>query len=162
MNKKLKVDDIFDSISIKAFSNEIMNSRKCTGDDKFSYDVLEKKRDNKTYLLTPIHVSVRDVIDMGNSKCNKCYGTSKKIINILKEKIANPDDFLMLAKRSMEGLNEEQKKILIEEEKQNKFWKILLPCNCAMKKLIKKEDFILSNDMNNIIIKVICEEKFGD
>lgn len=162
MDKKLKVDDIFDSISINAFSKEIMNSRRCIGDDDFSYDVLEKKKDNKTYFLIPKHISVKEVINLGNSKCKRCYGSGKKIINILKEKIPNTNDYLMLSRRSMANITEDQKKLLIEEEKQNKFWRILLPCECAMKNLIKKEDLILSNDMNNIIIKVICEEKSGE
>lgn len=162
MKNKIDIDKVFNSIETKILSTEIMNDRRCAGDDRFSYKIIERKKGNKTYILTPIHISVRDVIDMGNSRCKKCYGSGKKIISILKEKIKNPDDFLMLANRSMINLTEEQKKIIIEEEKKNKFWKILLPCDCAMKNLIKNGDFILSNNMNNIIIKVICEEKSED
>ena len=153
------VEDLFGSSLAKAIYKEILDSRKCVGDDAFSYTTIEKDHEGKTYVIIPRHVPVGESMSYGNSSCKHCYGSGKKIINMEKNKISNTDDFLMLSDIRIDGLTEEQKKIVIEKEKQKKFWRILLPCPCTIKKMLKKGKQIVSNDLNNIVIEITCTEK---
>jgi hypothetical protein len=157
--KKYIVEDLFSSALTRAIYKEIMNSRKCTGDDQFSYQPIEKDFEGKKYIIYARHIPVGEAMSYAKSSCNKCYGSGKKIMNIEKDRIPNTDDFMMLSSVSLKGLTEEQQKIVIEREKATKFWKILLPCPCTIKGLIKKGVQVLSNDLNNILIEITCTEK---
>lgn len=159
VDRKYIVEDLFGSNLAKAIYKEILNSRKCNGDDDFSYSIIEKDHEGKTYVITPRHVPIGESMSYGNSSCNKCYGSGKMVINMEKSKISNTDDFIMLSDVRLDGLTEEQKKIVVEKEKQRKFWRVLLPCPCTIKKMLKKKKQIVSNDLNNIVIEITCTEK---
>lgn len=150
------LEGIFSQMLVNAIYKDIMASRKCVGEDDFSYDVLERPFGEKTYIITTRHIPVSESMKYGNSSCNKCYGSGKKIINIEKSKIANTKDFVMLSSESTRGLSEEQ---IVEQEKKNKFWRVMLPCSCAIKRMLKKGMYIYANDMNNIVVEITCVEK---
>lgn len=157
--KLYEVEDVFQPNLAKIIYKEIMDSRKCVGDDQFEYAVLEKVSGDKTYIITARHVSLGEVVIYGKSNCNDCYGTGRKMMIIDKGQIKNPNDFMMLASTSLKGLTPEQQKIVIEKEKASKTWKVLLPCHCAIKNMIKKGRQILSNDLKNVVIEIACIEK---
>lgn len=157
--KTYLVEDVFNHSLSKAIYKEILSTRRCSGEDKFSYDTIEKSHENVTYLIMPRHIPLVESMSFGNSNCNSCYGSGKIIMNVGKDKIENTDDFMMLASIPLKGLTEEQKKIVIEKEKKAKFWRVVLPCRCTIKSMLKKGMQIISNDMNNIVIELTCTEK---
>jgi len=156
--KTYVVEELFGSMS-KMIYKEIMDTRKCEGDDQFSYQPIEKIRDDKVYVITARHVQIGETMSYAKSSCNQCYGSGKKIINIEKNKIGNTDDYMMLASVSLKGLTEEQQQIVLEREKKSKFWKVLLPCPCTIKSMVKKNMQVLSNGLNNIVVELTCTEK---
>lgn len=160
--KKYMVDDLFPPVLTKVIYKEILDSRKCIGDDQFSYEDIEKSVDDKTYVISARHIQIGEAMSYAKSSCNKCYGSGKKIMNVEKNRISNIDDFLMLSSIPLKGLTEEQQKIVIEKEKAAKFWKILLPCPCTIKGMVKKGVQVLSNDLNNILLEITCIEKSSE
>lgn len=162
VKKSLVLETIFPITMVNAIYKEIQNSRKCVGDDKFTYDVIEKSHNDKTYVIESRHIPVQECMGYGKSSCNKCYGTGKKIMSVEKSRIQHVEDFVMIASTSFNGLSEEQKKIVIEKEKAAKFWKVLLPCQCTIKNMLKKNMHIVSNDLNNIVIEITCTEKISE
>ena len=144
---------------VEAIYKEIQASRRCAGDDLFTYSPIEKSKGDKTYVITSRHVSVRECMTFSNSSCNKCWGTGRIIKEVEKHTIPNVEDFVMLSSISFAGLSEEQRKIVLEKEKSTKFWKLLLPCSCTIKRMLKKGKQIVSNDMRNIVIEITCTEK---
>lgn len=157
--KTYVLDEVFDHALVKSIYKEIMDSRKCTGDDAFTYDTIEKTKDGKTYVIASRHVSVGECMRFSKSNCNKCYGTGRKMMEMDKKEIPNVQDFIMMASTPISGLSEEQKKIVIEREKAKKYWRILLPCPCTIKNMLKKNMQIVSNELNNIVIEITCTEK---
>lgn len=159
VKKTYMLEELFDHTLIDAIYKEIMTSRTYAKDDIFTYAPIEKTKDDKTYVVTSRHVSVKECMTFANSSCNKCWGTGRKIMEIDKGNVPNVEDFIMLASVPLDGLSEEQKKIAIEKEKTFKFWRILLPCSCTLKKMIKSGKQIVNNDMHNIIVEITCTEK---
>jgi hypothetical protein len=150
---------LFDETMLKIIYKEIMDSRKCVGDDKFTYDTIEKSNRSKTYTIESRHMPFDEVRRFSNSSCKECNGTGKKLMDVEKGNIPNTQDFIMLSSESYTNLTEEQKKIAIDREKTKKFWRIALPCRCTLKNMLKNGLLILSNSMGNIVIELTCTEK---
>jgi DnaJ-class molecular chaperone len=159
--KTYVVEELFGSLS-KMIYKEIMDTRKCEGDDQFSYQPLERTHGGKTYVITARHIQIGETMSYAKSSCNHCYGSGKKIMNMGKSSISNTDDYMMLASVSLKGLTEEQQQIVLEREKKSKFWKVLLPCPCTIKSMVKKNMQVLSNGLNNIVVELTCTEKVVD
>lgn len=159
VTKIFVLEELFDRTMVEALYKEIQASRKCIGDDVFTYTPIEKTKGDKTYVITPRHVPVRECMTFSNSSCKKCWGTGRVIKEVEKHTIPNVEDFIMLSSISFDGLSEEQKKIVLEKEKATKFWRLLLPCSCTIKRMLKKGKQIVSNDMRNIVIEITCTEK---
>jgi hypothetical protein len=159
--KVFSVEELFGSMS-KVIYKEIMDTRKCIGDDLFTYDPLEREHDGKTYVIASRHIQIGETMSYAKSGCNQCYGSGKKIMNIEKNRISKTDDYLVLASVSLKGLTEEQTQAVLEIEKKNKFWRVLLPCPCTIKSMVKKGINVLSNDLNNIVVEITCTEKVAE
>lgn len=159
VQKTFQLENLFDRTMVEAIYKEIQASRRCAGDDVFTYAPIEKTKGDKTYVITSRHMSVRECMTFSNSSCNKCWGTGRIIKEVEKHTIPNVEDFVMLSSISFAGLSEEQRKIVLEKEKSTKFWKLLLPCSCTIKRMLKKGKQIVSNDMRNIVIEITCTEK---
>lgn len=157
--KEYIVEEIFNPTMVSTIYKEIMATRKCVGDDEFTYSPIEKATGGKTYIIVAKHLRIGEVMSQAKSSCNKCYGSGKKMMLMGKDQIPNPNDFLMLTDTSLKGFTEEQKRIVVEQEKQKKFWKVLLPCPCTIKSMVKKGRHIVSNELNNIVAEVTCTEK---
>jgi hypothetical protein len=159
MNNKNIIDKIFDPVIIKSLSKEIFATRRNVGDDDFIYDKLEKVINGKTYILTPVHLTMDKITDRAKNSCKDCNGTGRKVIRYLKEDISNPLDYVILSDVPTKGLSEEEIKEVVEREKKNKYWRVVIPCRCTIKSMIESGEFILSNREQNIIIRVDCIEK---
>jgi hypothetical protein len=157
--KTYAVDEIFNSIMAKAIYKDIMDSRKYVGEDYFTYDTIERVSGEKTYVISARHIRISETMSYAKPSCNKCYGTGKKVMCIEKKNINNTEDYIILASVSLKGLTEEQKMAVIEEEKKGKFWTVLFPCPCTTKSMLKIYKNIVANELRNIVLEVICEEK---
>lgn len=160
MSEKVQnIEQLFNKSFVQTIIKEIFDSRKCVGEDNFSYTEIEKVANDKTYIIKARHISLEEALKFHDPRCKQCYGTGRKVVNIEKSRIKHINEFIMIASMSTADLSEEQKRIFVEREKLNKFWKVLLPCNCTIKNMIKKDMYIISNDMHNIVAEITCFEK---
>jgi hypothetical protein len=60
VKKSLVLETIFPITMVNAIYKEIQNSRKCVGDDKFTYDVIEKTHNDKTYVIESRHIPIQE------------------------------------------------------------------------------------------------------
>jgi len=162
VKKTYDVEEAFNPTLAKVIYKEIMDSRKFVSEEVFSYDTIEKNNGEKTFIIKPRHIPIREVMSFGKSNCNKCYGTGRTIMDVDKNQISDVKDFTMLSSISFDGLSDEQKKIVLEREKASKFWRILIPCSCTIKNMRKKNMYVLTNNMMNIVIELTCTEKIGE
>jgi len=156
---KYTVDKVFNATFAQAIYKEVMVSRKYAGNDAFTYAPIERSNGEKTFIINARHVTIAEAMSYSNKNCKHCYGTGKKTVCLEKRHVGNTEDFIILASKSLAGLTEEQKMAVVEEEKKGKFWNVLLPCHCTIKGMLKKDMYILSNDMHNIVVELSCEEK---
>lgn len=155
----LIVEEVFNPSMVKAIYKELIDTRKCTGDDQFIYTPIERSKDGKTYTIEATHIPLGEVLTYAKSSCNKCYGSGKRIQIMGKDQIQNTDDFMLLSSTPIKGLTDEQRNIVIEKEKQSKTWRVFLPCPCTIKGMVKNGRHIVSNELNNIIAEITCTEK---
>jgi len=138
-------------------SRKIVDGKKLTDADGVKYDPFTYEADGKKYEIRPVHVTLDEVSEHGNSRCNTCNGQGYVIVNILKRLIKNPADHAILSKTSLENLTDEEKKHVVEEEKKSTTWRILMPCACAIKKMRKKDPNFFASDGYGIMIRLDYE-----
>jgi hypothetical protein len=51
-------------------------------------------------------------------------------------------------------MNEEMKKLWIEKEKKKNTWRIMMPCRCAIKGLLKSDDSTVAVGDGNLMMKI--------
>ena len=119
----------------------------------------EKDADGVEYLVKPEYVSGEEIYKHAKNSCNMCWGKGYKVLNLEKRKFPNPKDYILLAQQPLNDLTEEQKKILVEREKLSKMWRILLPCSCAIKSIIKKDKHLFVSVDGNICFRINYEVK---
>ena len=154
-----KIEEIFDAIILKHIINDIMKSRKVSPQDEVTYQLVEKEYKGTTYVIKAEHVPIEHLIKYSSSNCKKCNSKGYSIIYVSKSKIANPQDFVVLADRSVEKMSDEEKKLWLEVEKKKPTWRVMLPCKCTIKNISKKEHTIVANDMGNIVARLSYEIK---
>jgi hypothetical protein len=153
------VEEIFHEVIVKEIYKEILDNRKCVKEDMFTYAPIERTAGGKTYTITARHIPMKEAMSFAKSSCRDCYGTGKRVLLLDKNKIKNPDEFVVLAPEPILGKTAEQLKTLVEGMKKTKYMKILLPCQCTIKQMHKKGLHVVSNDMTNIMVEVTCTEK---
>lgn len=159
--KKPALTEIIDDYNFKLIGEKILKSRN-SENGVTTYDKIEHSTNGKTYDIYPIHFPLEDVFKEANSSCNNCYGKGYQIINLEKKKIPDPSGFLLMEEPEPENLSDEQKKLWHEMQANKKFWRIMKPCNCAVKRLFKRHSDIFSNGLHSIFVKVdydVREEK---
>lgn len=159
MEENCKMVDTFDPYVEQMIYNNLMNTRKCIGDDKFEYTTQEIIKDDIKYKITASHIPLDKIKLYSKSSCNICFGKGFRIIAIEKEKIPNVEDFMMVSSYDIRNASEEQKKIFIEKEKKNKNWRVALPCKCTIKNMKKKNLQVVCNNMGNIVFEVSCTKE---
>ena len=105
------IETLFNEIMIKNISKEIMKTRKCLGDDIFTYDNIEKEVEGKKYVLKSYHVSVIEAMKNAKSSCKNCYGTGRVILNLNKDTQYNIVDFVVLSDIPTKDMSQEDKEV---------------------------------------------------
>jgi hypothetical protein len=153
------LEDVFNPTNFKLILDEIMKSRKVSPQDVVSYSPIERAQDGVTYVIKAEHVPIETVVKYASSSCKECYGKGHYVAYIVKAKVPNPQDYVILSEEPVVGMTEERKKLWLEVEKKKPTWKIMFPCRCAIKGISKKESLICSNTAGNIVTKVTYEIK---
>lgn len=137
---------------------KVVDTKLLTDKDGVTYDEFIQEYKGTTYKIRPIHVSIDEVSEYANPKCNVCYGKGYYTSNISKAVLRNPGDHVILSKQPFEGASDEEKERLIAEERKSTTWRVLFPCECAVKRMRKAEpNFFLSDD-RSIMLKIEYEE----
>jgi hypothetical protein len=140
-------------------ARKVIDEARLTDKDGVKYEEFTHKCNDVEYVIRPSHVTIDEVAAFGSSKCNVCWGKGYKIVNLAKVTLRSPHDHVILSSRPFDGLSDEDKEKVIDEEKKSKTWRVLLPCDCAVKAISKKDkDFYVSND-RAIMFRVTYEEK---
>lgn len=157
MGEKTPLSKILDRNNYRTLCEKVEKSRKVSDDGSMFFEDISYTYGGKSYRVLPIFMPVEDVKKYSKSSCNKCYGKGYAIHLKEKSKISNPQDYTLMATQPINNMTEEQKKIWIEKEKENKFWRVLLPCSCAVKNAAKKIPDFLFNNEGNILIRLEYE-----
>jgi len=160
MSEEKKLSDVLDKAAFDILCKEIMKKRRVENDDVI-YELFDYKAKGATLEIKAEHVTIDEVFDYAKSSCKQCNGKGYYIINMEKRRIPNPEDYVVMAKEPINDMPEEMKKIWIEKEKKNKFWRVMLPCRCALKVAHAKDPDFLSNGEGNILVRVKYEIKEG-
>jgi hypothetical protein len=146
--------------------SKILEARKVRDDgsrltdpDGVDFDEIEYGIVGAKLFIHPRHVTVDEVSSHARSSCKDCNGKGYSIINIAKAILNNPSQYTILSQRSLEGLDEEQSKQIIEEEKQRSTWRVLLPCYCALRRAREKIPNFFANKDGSITFAVDWEEE---
>jgi hypothetical protein len=159
MCEKYNISDIFDPYITHVIYNDLIKTRKLIGEDKFEYTSQEYHKNGVIYIVSGRHISLEEAKKYNKGSCKVCFGKGYKIIRIQKEKIRNVEDYMMLFSYDIKNASEEQKKIIIEKEKLNKYWRVVLPCTCTIKNMEKRGLSIIGNKEGNILIETTCKIK---
>lgn len=146
--------------------NKILQARKVRDDgsrltdpDGVEFDeVTHGIGDGVTLYLHPRHVTVDEVSEYGRSSCRDCFGKGYRIVNLAKIKVENPSQYTILSNRSLDNLTEEQRKQVIEEERERSTWRVLLPCYCALRRAREKIPNFFANTDGSVMFAVGWEE----
>lgn len=117
--------------------------------------------DGKKLYIHPRHVTVDEVSEYGRSSCDDCFGKGYRVINLPKSQVEHPSQYTILSQRSLDGLNDEQKKQVIEEEHQKSTWRVLLPCYCSLRRARNKIPNFFANKDGSVMFAVEWEEDEG-
>jgi hypothetical protein len=149
------IESIFGSLQVKFIADSLMKSRKVSPQDEVSYDpvdMMSLSRDN--YTITAHHVPIEEIIKHGSGSCKKCNSKGYQVSYIVKNRVPNPQDYVILSEKPLTEMTPEEKKLWMEVEKKKTTWKIMLPCRCAMKAFMKDERNIMCNDAGNIVARL--------
>lgn len=155
---KKPLHEIVDDNNFKIITSRILKSRKMGDNDTVTYEVFDQLVGDKIYTITPEHVPMDYLYRYAKSKCS-CNGKGYYVTNIMKNKLQNAGDFVLLADRPINEMTDEQKKLYIEAEKKKTMWRVMLPCKCALTGAMKKEPDILANQTGNVVIRINYEVK---
>jgi len=130
-----------------------------TEKDGVTYEGFTHNAGGTEYVIRPIHVTINEVSEYGNSRCNVCWGKGYKSVQLSKKVLRNPKDHVILSKKSFKDLDDKEKEKLIEEERKSTTWSVLLPCECAVRAMQKAiPNFFASGD-RSIMFMLEYEEK---
>jgi len=151
--------EILSSVDYKFLCEKIIKEKVQRSDNSFEYKDFSQTMAGVEYLVKPEYVSGEEIYKHAKNSCNMCWGKGYKVLNLEKRKFPNPKDYILLAQQPLNDLTEEQKKILVEREKLSKMWRILLPCSCAIKGIIKKDKHLFVSVDGNICFRINYEVK---
>jgi len=154
-----ELSEIFGETELKFILQEVMKTRKVSSTDVVSYTPIDKEKDGVKYVIKAEDVPIRELMGYATSSCRGCNGKGYSVRQVDKSKIPNPQDFVILSDRPIEGMTEAEKKLWLEVEKKKKLWRVMLPCYCTIKGISKKQSLISANALGNIVVRITYEVK---
>lgn len=157
--------DLVGKVGMDILLRKIMDARKpsesklLTEPDGVVYDEFTHEVGGKEYVVRPIHVTIDEVSEHGSGRCRNCNGKGYYTVNIAKTSLRKPHDHVILSKRPFDGITEQERETLIEEERKSKTWRVLLACECSVKALFKLDPNFYVSDDRGIMFRLEYEEK---
>ena len=149
-----------DQVNFTLAAKELMKTRKVVDETTVTYGTVEHRLGDKKYVITAEHVPIDYIFKYASSNCKMCtYGKGYYVAHVEKHKIPNPEDYVMLSTVPIKEMSEEEQNIWREKEKLNKFWRVMYPCQCAVKRALNKEPDLLTNPSGNILLRASYEVK---
>lgn len=142
-------------------SRKVIDSARLTDSDGVSYEEFTQKSGDVELIIRPKHVTIDDVSEYANPKCRTCNSKGYMSVQIAKHKLKGASDHIILSRKPLDGLTDEQKDAIIEEEKKSTTWRIILPCECAVKRMSKNDPNFFVSDDRAIMFTLDYEEKVG-
>jgi hypothetical protein len=157
-DEKKPLITMMDKVNFDIAIKKVMKTRKVIDENTVTFETVEHTTGDKKYILKAVHVPIDHVFKYASSNCKMCtFGKGYYVMNVEKHKIPDPENYVMLSSMPVQDMSDEQQKILIEKEKQNKFWRIMYPCKCAVQRALEKEPDLLTNPLGNILLRVDYE-----
>jgi hypothetical protein len=138
---------------------KVVDGARLTDKDGVTYEEFTHDAGDKMFVVRPKHVTIDEVSAYANLKCKICNSKGYFVANIAKAKLKGPSDHVILSNKPFEGLNEEQRNEIIEEERKRKTWRVILPCDCAVKRMSKADPNFFVSDDRAIMFTLDYEEK---
>ena len=158
--EKKSLRDLLDESNFRFVVDRIMKTRKNEGDDRVSYEPFTHKTGTMEIDINPVHVPTDTLFKEAKSSCKDCNSKGYQVHLIPKQRIRNPEDYIVLSEVPFRDLSEEEKKKIIEQEAKKTTWKVMLPCRCAVKRALMKDNSLLVNELGNIVVSKIPERNF--
>jgi len=163
VNKK-PLNEIVEKVALDHALKEIIEKRvvvankRLTDADGVTYSPITVTSKEGKITLNPQHVVLDEIVVYAQNRCSTCHGKGYFVRDVPKNHITDPKDFIFLSNANLDKMTEEELKLWQEHEAQNKFWRILLPCNCAMRKALRKEPDLFANSLGNVIVRIDWEK----
>lgn len=123
------------------------------------FDPIEYTHNGVTYIIEGAWVPANDIMTHANSSCKKCNSKGYYVAEIMKHRLPNPQDYVVLSTEPLTIMSDEQKKLWVEKEKKKPTWRVMIPCPCAMKKLLKKDSSVLVVGDGNMMMRFTYKVK---
>lgn len=157
MTERKSLVEELDKPNFEIALKELMKTRRVIDESTVQYGTIEHSCGNKKYTITATHVPIDYVFPYAKGSCKQCNSKGYQVINIEKHRIANPQDYVMLSNVPIQDMTEDEQRIWREKEKLNKFWRVMLPCRCAVTRALLKEPDILTNPDGSILLRTSYE-----
>ncbi|MBD3261058.1 MAG: hypothetical protein GF334_05150 [Candidatus Altiarchaeales archaeon] len=141
-------------------SRKVIESRKLTDIDGVEYGSVEHIDKDKSvkYTIRGVHVPMDKIFKYARGNCNTCNSKGYTVVHIDKKYVKEPGDYVLVSSEPVDGLSKEEMGIWREKMAREKAWRAMLPCQCALKKALKKEPDLYANELGNIIVRIEYEE----
>lgn len=151
--KKPSIQSVLSPVVMQQVGKDILRSRK-SEKGVITYDSIKKISEGKEYTIYPVHFPMEKVFEYGKSSCKDCNGKGYLIKRIEKKKFPDPSTYLLMEDLPPMDLSEAQMKIWEEKKKEEKMWRIMEPCHCAVKRAFKENENLLANGIHTMFLKV--------
>lgn len=147
--------EVFDQVSLNNIIGRLSRNKKYDpSSDSISFDPMDFSYNGVDYVIDGEWVSVNEVIEHASSSCRVCNSKGYSITEIAKNKLLNPQDYVILSTEPINEMNEEMKKLWIEKEKKKNTWRIMMPCQCAIKRLLKEDESAIAVGDGNLLMRI--------
>lgn len=141
-------------------SRKVVENRKLTDIDGVEYGSVEHTDTDRhvKYIIRGVHVPMDEIFKYAQSNCKECNSKGYKICHIDKRHVRDPGDFVLVSTEPLDDLSKEEMKLWREKMAREKAWRAMLPCQCALKKALRKEPDLRASDLGNILVRIEYEE----
>lgn len=133
--------ELMSPVDYENICNKVLSTRKENEDESITYDEIEYSVGGVVYKVQGTHYPVQDVIASASSKCKDCSSKGYIITNVTKERLPDPSGFLVLEDEPESG-----------SSKESTTWRILTPCECAVKNVIRANGSLFTIDTRCVFV----------
>ena len=150
MSEEKYLYDLMSPVDYMNVCNAVLATRKEEDDGAVTYEEIEYTADGTLYKVQGHHFPVQDVIDSADNKCKVCTSKGYTVVNIPKEKLPDPSGYFVIESDD-------------KAKDDPKMWRILTPCECGVKNVIKKNAGVFTIDTRCVFVDLtFTSEQVGE